>query len=91
MELEQRIQTKIITKLQKEGWFCLKIIKLSKAGYPDILCHRNGETMYIEVKRPTGKLSELQKVRIKELRNLGIMVKIWEDYETDFKGGNTEN
>jgi hypothetical protein len=47
--------------------------------------------MYIEVKRPTGKLSELQKVRIKELRNLGIMVKIWEDYETDFKGGNTEN
>ena len=82
---EQKIQTKIINQLRKEGWLCLKIIKLSASGYPDLLCHRKGETMYIEVKKPTGKLSELQKVRIKELTEKGINVKVWQDYEQDFE------
>ena len=82
---EQQIQTKIINQLRKEGWLCLKIIKLSASGYPDIICHRNGETMYIEVKTWMGKLSELQKLRINELRNQGVNVKIWEKYEKDFK------
>jgi hypothetical protein len=40
--------------------------------------------MYIEVKRPTGKLSELQKIRINQLREQGITVKIWTDYGKDF-------
>ena len=40
--------------------------------------------MFIEVKKTDGKLSELQKVRIKELREKNINVKIWTDYETDF-------
>ena len=84
MKTEQQIQTKIINKLRQEGWLCLKIIKLSASGYPDLLCHRNGETMYIEVKKIGGVLSELQKVRIKELRLKGINVKIWTDYEQDF-------
>jgi Holliday junction resolvase len=84
MKTEQQIQTKIINSLRKEGWLCLKIIKLSVSGYPDLLCHRKGETMYIEVKRPLGKLSELQKVRIEELKEHGITVKVWTDFNTDF-------
>ena len=82
--LEQQIQTKIINKLTKEGWLCLKVIKLSHSGYPDLICHRNGETMYIEVKRPLGKLSEVQKIRIEQLRSYGITVLIWTDYERNF-------
>ena len=81
---EQQIQTKIINSLRREGWLCLKIIKLSASGYPDLLCHRNGETMYIEVKRHCGNLSELQKIRIEELREQGIIVKVWTDFNTDF-------
>lgn len=84
MKLEQAIQTKIIKKLRQGGWLCLKIIKLSASGYPDLLCHRNSETMYVEVKRPLGKLSELQKIRIEELREKGITVKIWTDFNIDF-------
>jgi hypothetical protein len=33
------------------------------------MCLRNGETIFIEVKAPNGKLSELQKHRIKQLEN----------------------
>jgi hypothetical protein len=40
--------------------------------------------MYIEVKRPVGKLSALQELRIAELRAKGITVKIWEGYGQDF-------
>ena len=82
--LESKIQSKIITQLQKEGWLCIKLIKTTVNGIPDILAHRQGETMYIEVKRESGKLSELQKIRIKQLREQGITVKIWSDYGTDF-------
>lgn len=81
---EQYIQTKIKNKLEKEGWFILKLIKVSKSGIPDILALRNGVTMFIEVKKPNGKLSELQRHRIKELRDLGFEVKIWTDYNVDF-------
>ena len=40
--------------------------------------------MYIEVKKPNGVLSELQKVRLKELKDKGIIAKVWTDYDTDF-------
>lgn len=81
---EQQIQTKIKHKLEQEGWYVIKLIKTSKNGIMDIICHRNGETMYIEVKKLNGKLSEIQKVRIKELRQKGIVVKVWIDFNIDF-------
>lgn len=82
---EQQIQTKIKKKLELEGWFVIKLITTSCNGIPDLLCLRNGITMFVEVKRPNGKLSELQKVRIKELREKGFKVKIWTGYECDFE------
>ena len=84
MELEQQIQKRIIKKLELEGWFVLKIIKANKNGFPDLIAMKENETFFIEVKRPNGKLSELQKVRIKELRLKGIEVKVWTDFKTDF-------
>jgi Holliday junction resolvase len=84
MVLEQKIQSKIIAKLQKENWLCVKLIRTSVNGIPDLLCLRQGVTMFVEVKRPEGKLSELQKVRVKQLREQGFEVKIWTDYNTDF-------
>lgn len=40
--------------------------------------------MFIEVKQPTGKLSELQKLRIEQLKENGFECKIWQDYGVDF-------
>jgi len=63
----------------------LKIIKLNKNGFPDLLALKENETMFIEVKRPTGKLSELQKIRIEQLRAKGITTKIWTEYDCNFE------
>ena len=83
--LEQQLQKKIINQLQKEGWLCVKLIRTSLNGIPDLLCLRNGVTMFVEVKRPNGKLSELQKVRIDQLKQKGFECKIWTAYGIDFK------
>jgi len=84
MILESKIQSKIIAKLQKDGWLCVKLIKTNWNGIPDLLCLRNGITMFVEIKREQGKLSELQKVRIKQLEEKGFEVKVWTDFEKDF-------
>jgi len=84
MALESKLQSKIIAKLTAEGWLCVKLIKTNKNGIPDLMCLKEGKTMFIEVKQETGKLSELQKMRIDELRKKGFECKIWKDYECDF-------
>ena len=83
--LEKNIQTKIKKKLELEGWFVIKLITTSCNGIPDIMALKGGKTMFIEVKQPDGKLSELQNVRIGQLLALGFDVKVWTDYEKDFE------
>ncbi len=72
--LEQQIQSKIIKNLEKDGWYVVKLITTTKAGIPDLLCLKNGRTVFIEVKRPGGKVSELQRLRMAELLKQGFEV-----------------
>ena len=65
---EQQIQSKIIKRYEKEGYFVIKLININKNGIPDLLCLKQNETpLFIQVKKVGGVLSELQKYRIKEL------------------------
>ena len=71
---ESQIQSQIIQWLEKEGWYVVKIIQTNKNGWPDLQIHRLGITIFIEVKTPTGIVSELQKYRHKQLINQGFFV-----------------
>ena len=82
---EQQIQKKITTQLEREGYLVLKIIKCNKSGYPDLIAVKENDTLFVEVKRPKGKLSELQKVRIEDMKKRGINVVVWTAYKEDFK------
>jgi Holliday junction resolvase len=82
--LEQAIQTKIIKKLEQDGFYVVKLIKTSKNGLMDLMALKNGKTMFIEVKQDKGILSEIQKFRIKELTSLGFECKVWTDYKVDY-------
>ena len=84
MALEQNLQKKIQKKLQAEGWLCIKLIKTTLNGIPDLMALKDSKTMFVEVKQPKGKLSELQKLRIEQLTEQGFEVKIWTDYNVDF-------
>jgi Holliday junction resolvase len=83
--LESARQTKIKKQLEKEGYFVIKLIKTSVNGIPDLMALKNGETIFIEVKQPKGVLSEIQKYRIKELRENGFLVYIWTDYKINYE------
>ena len=52
---------------------------------------KSGRTIFIEVKQPKGVLSEIQKLRIGQLRLQGFTVFVWTDYEVEFKGEQIKN
>jgi len=69
---ESQIQSAIIKKLTGAGWYVVKLIQTNKNGIPDLVCHRDGKTVYLEIKQPGNQLESLQWHRIKELRKHGI-------------------
>lgn len=83
--LESAIQTKIKKKLEKEGWQVIKLIRTSLVGIPDLMALKDGVVKFIEVKQTIGILSEIQKIRIKQLREKGFEVLIWTDYEQNYE------
>lgn len=82
--LESKIQTKIKKKLEIQGYLVIKLVRTSCNGIPDLIALKDGKTIFIEVKQPNGVLSELQKLRIKQLKDLGFECKVWIDFEKDF-------
>lgn len=75
---EQQIQTKIKQRYEADGWMVVKLIQCSINGLPDLLCLKNGVSLWIEVKRQGGKASELQKFRHEQLRKIGFEVLVLE-------------
>lgn len=52
----------------------LRPISVSKSGYPDLWCLKDGETVFVEVKQPGQKPTPLQELRHKELMDHGFQV-----------------
>jgi Holliday junction resolvase len=74
---EQQIQTKRIKQLEAEGYYVLKLIRVNKTGIPDLIAIKEGEILFSEIKTPRGKLSEMQKYRIKELESYGFKTEVY--------------
>ena len=70
--LESKIQAKIINQLKKNGWLVIKIIKCNINGMSDLICFKNGKTVFIEVKNENGKQSEIQKYVQKQIELQGF-------------------
>lgn len=84
---EQQIQSKRIKQLEKEGYYVIKLIKTNKNGIPDLLAlHPTKGVLFSEVKTPTGKVSDLQKFRLNELRQHGFSVEV---FRGEGDGGST--
>ena len=54
----------------------IKLIMCNKAGLPDLVCMKPDEVKFIEVKSEKGRLSEVQKYRIEELKEAGFDVEV---------------
>lgn len=75
---EQQIQAKKIKQLEAEGYYVLKLILTNKPGVADLIAiPKDSDVLFVEVKKPDGKMSKLQEFRKKELENHGIKVEIF--------------
>ena len=75
---EQQIQAKKIKELEAEGYYVIKLINTNKNGIPDLVAiPPNSDVLFVEVKKPDGKMSKLQEYRKKELENHGVKVEIF--------------
>jgi Holliday junction resolvase len=75
---EQQIQSKKIKELEAQGYYVIKLINTNKNGIPDLIAiPPNSDVLFVEVKRPDGKISKLQEFRHKELEEKGIKVEIF--------------
>ena len=83
--LESAIQSSIKKKLEADGWIVVKLIKTSMNGIPDLMCLKEGEVKFIEVKQPKGVISPIQQYVIDTLRINGFDVEIWTKYKEDYE------
>ena len=67
-----QFQNKVKKQMQEQGFTVLKIIKLSDSGYPDLMCFKYGQTIWIECKEKNDTLKPLQKLRIDQLIEQGF-------------------
>ena len=75
---EQQIQSKRIKQLESKGYYVIKLIKTNKNGIPDLLAIApEAQVLFSEIKTPKGKTSELQKYRLKELKDYVLRSEIY--------------
>lgn len=75
---ESAIQSMIIKQLDSWGWMVVKLIQTNTNGIPDLMAMRNGKVVFIEVKRKGEEPEPLQKHRLNQINEKGIMA-FWVD------------
>jgi Holliday junction resolvase len=72
--MESKIQANIKARFEKAGWLVVKLIQTNCNGIPDLMCLKDGKTVFVEVKQPGKKPTELQQFRHDQLTQNGFQV-----------------
>ena len=70
--LEKQVEAKVFAWAKKNGVKTYKLGGTNNRGKPDRIFMANGETLFMELKRPGKEPTKLQWKEIMELRALGI-------------------
>lgn len=62
-------------------------MQVSKAGIPDLLLLKDGVASFVEVKAENGVISDMQRLRAKELREVGCNVRFVTVNDVDIDEG----
>ena len=71
---ESKLQSDILGLGQRRRWFCAKVEFKSFRGGMDTVFIRNGQTIWIEVKRTGEGSRRQQEIRAQEMRDHGAQV-----------------
>lgn len=71
--MASRYQSRIKKQYKDNGYLVIKVVRFSDAGWPDLLCIKDGLSIWIECKEANDTLKDLQKYRINELNKAGCI------------------
>ena len=74
---ESTIEARLVKEVRKRGGLCYKFTSPGSPGVPDrIVVLPGGITVYVELKTEIGRLTNIQKWQIGELRKRGATVRV---------------
>ncbi|OYO00726.1 nuclease [Enemella evansiae] len=74
--LERTVEARLLAQCREAGLLCLKFTSPGRAGVPDRVVIAPRATVFVETKRPGGKLRRLQEVVIGSMRRAGAEVHV---------------
>lgn len=78
---EKNVEDALIKRVTGKGGLCLKIMLAGMTGFPDRACLMpGGKIVFVELKKPDGKLSKRQELWHANLRSLGFRVEVLWDF-----------
>ena len=82
---EKNVEAYLTKKLSNLGIHCYKVIPDNRVGMPDrLVTLPDGRCVWVELKTDNGKLSLVQQLRHKELRQAGQVVRVvWNKDDAD--------
>jgi len=76
MVYEIEIEWAVVCAARAAGWFVAKLDFVETRGAPDRMFIKDGRVVFIEFKRPGGRLSGIQKKMIRQLEAVGAEVHV---------------
>lgn len=85
MVFESDVEARLVRGVEKLGGMCLKFRPDDHEGFPDRLVLLPGrEDLWVELKRPDGRLSKMQALQHNRLKRLGREVTVlWSAEDVD--------
>lgn len=74
--LEHAVEAHLLAQCRRVGLLCLKLTSPARAGVPDRVVIAPEATVFVEVKRPGGRLRRLQEVTVAKMRRAGAVVHV---------------
>ena len=76
-DMEKDVERRLVVGIKRLGGQAVKFVSPASAGWPDrLVLMPGGRVTFIELKTGTGKLSELQRYRLKVLGDLGFDARV---------------
>lgn len=78
-ESEADFQTRVCQTAKLFGWWWHHhtISRYSVAGWPDLVLLRRKESLFVELKKETGKVTPVQADVMEKMRQAGLEVHVW--------------
>lgn len=74
-------QSNLIKQWQSKGYYVINLVKVTPTGLPDLIAVKPDEVVFVESKEKWDKLSKLQEIRIKMLKQLGFKVYVNDEHQ----------